>query len=144
MLKTIKLILPIFIPSWRFFDEIGPSPRIEFRLLTNPQEELDTWQELIIKPKSLSISSTLRRLFFNSKWNEALFIMTCAEQLVTQPSEQHQEEIWKYLRKRLVQEQISAEYLQFRLVFVSKHDQELRRDVLFVSDIKKFQEDIES
>ena len=33
MLRTLKLLLPVLIPSWRFFDFIAPSPRIQFSLL---------------------------------------------------------------------------------------------------------------
>ena len=28
--KTLRLLLPVLIPSWRFFSAIAPSPRVEF------------------------------------------------------------------------------------------------------------------
>ena len=33
MRQIIRLLLPALIPSWRFFDVVAPSPRIEFVLL---------------------------------------------------------------------------------------------------------------
>ena len=32
MQNALRLLLPALIPSWRFFDVIAPSPRIEYAL----------------------------------------------------------------------------------------------------------------
>jgi hypothetical protein len=45
MLQTLKLLLPALIPSWRFFDTIAPSPRIEFTLLKTAQDASGAWRE---------------------------------------------------------------------------------------------------
>ena len=52
MLQTLKLLLPALIPSWRFFDTIAPSPRIEFTLLKTAQDAPGDWRVTYANPKS--------------------------------------------------------------------------------------------
>ncbi len=77
MLSTLSLLLPALIPSWRFFDSITASPRIEFR--TAPQS---SWQEFHPRPKSLSAAQTISRLFYNPHWNETLYLVSCCERIL--------------------------------------------------------------
>ena len=39
MLQSLKLVLPVLIPSWQFFNEVAPSPRIEFTLREKEGDE---------------------------------------------------------------------------------------------------------
>ena len=49
MLHGLKLLLPALIPSWRFFDTIAPSPRIEYALLHDPHAAA-AWREFRPRP----------------------------------------------------------------------------------------------
>ncbi len=137
MLETLKLVLPIFIPSWQFFKEIAPSPRIEFTLLKTEQDEAK-WQEFKIRPQKNP--SLLKSIFYNPCWNEALHIMNCAEQLIVSSQDFYAEEILKYIKTELKLKQPDLEatpYLQFRLLFTSRDQKDLREDLLYSSEIKE-------
>ncbi len=82
MLSIVKLLLPALIPSWRFFDTIAPSPRIEFTLLKTADDVPENWQEFRPRPAHLSPGSMLKRLFWNPRWSETLFPVSCTELLM--------------------------------------------------------------
>lgn len=134
MLHAAALLLPALIPSWRFFDEIAPSPRIEYRLLNAPAEALDQWQEFRPRPVRLSRGALLVRLVWNVRWNETLFLVTCAERLLESPSEYRAREIIRRIVRALAQGgEIGAAYAQFRLVVISRQGLQLCREVPFTS-----------
>jgi len=144
VLQSLKLLLPVFIPSWQFFREVGPSPRIEFCLATT-KESLGEWQEFDLRAQSKSWLDLLFSIFFNARWNEALYIMNCAERLVINPTEHSSQEIIsrmiiEFRRKGL--DLSLTPYLQYRLVFVSREGDELRKDVLFVSKIEELHNEL--
>src|SRR6187402_3359239 len=99
MLQTIKLLLPALIPSWRFFDTIAPSPRIEFTLLQSVQGVAGDWQEFRPRPSSLAVHEMLVRMFWNPRWNETLFLVSCAERLLTAPTEHSSHEIFNRINR---------------------------------------------
>lgn len=143
MLNTLKLLLPVLIPSWRFFDVIAPSPRIEFRQLTSlASEEPDKthhWQEFRPRPAQLSIFSMLKRMFWNASWNESLFLVSCAERLMANPSQHSYQEIAKRIKLELQSGGVditATPFMQFRLVFLSKDNQELSRHITYLSKIE--------
>ncbi|MDA0772851.1 MAG: hypothetical protein O3C63_07905 [Cyanobacteria bacterium] len=143
VLTTLKLLIPVFIPSWQFFNKIAPSPRIEFSLMATVEEQSCQWQEFCLRPKQLSITSILKSIFYNPRWNESLFITTCAERLITNPTEQASQEIIQRIKSDLEQRQVDLSktpYLQFRLVFVSRQGSELQEDILYISEIQKLEE----
>ena len=91
-LNTLKLLLPALIPSWNFFDVIAPSPRIEYTLLNSQNESVTDWQEFRPRPEQLSFIQLLFRLLLNPRWNETLFMVSCAERILQNPTEyQHSE-----------------------------------------------------
>ena len=138
MLSSCKLLLPALIPSWRFFDVIAPSPRIEFALLEHAQNTANDWQELRPRPATLSIGTMLKRLFWNPEWNESLFLVSCAERLMAHPTEHSIQEILTRIRAELkprFTDTTIFRYVQFRLVFLSREGKEIRRDITFVSPI---------
>lgn len=143
MLATLKLLLPVFIPSWQFFNIIAPSPRIEFNLKATAEEQSCHWQEFCLRPKQRSLMSILKSIFYNPAWNESLFITTYAERLITNPTEQASQEIIKRIKSELTKRQIDCSqtpYLQFRLFLVSRHGNKLQEDILFVSKTNKLTE----
>lgn len=138
MLRTLKLLLPAIIPSWRFFDEVAPSPRIEFALLNNAHDHPGDWREFRPRPERLSIGEMLKRMVWNPRWNESLFLVSCAERIMADPTEHSCQEILKRIRAELARQEIdvqSAPCLQFRLVFMHRHELQLQKDVMFISPV---------
>ncbi|PHR56784.1 MAG: hypothetical protein COA43_13065 [Robiginitomaculum sp.] len=140
MLQTLKLLLPALIPSWRFFDTIAPSPRIEFRLLENENQKADIWQEFRPRPANLSILTMLKRMFWNPYWNESLFLVSCAERIINNQSEQSRrhssQEIFSRIQCELERERTdvtTTPYLQFRLVFVLRNDTQIEQHITYIS-----------
>ena len=141
MLKTINLLLPAIIPSWRCFDTIAPSPRIEFTLLKAAQDIPNSWQEFRPRPVHLPMRSMLKRIFWNPRWNETLFLVSCAERLMENPTDHSVQEIVKRIKTEIEQRPVnnmSAPYLQFRLVLVSRQGTQLRRRITFTSSVYNY------
>jgi hypothetical protein len=114
-LHTIKLLLPALIPSWSFFDIISASPRIQFALLKTENETILEWREFRPRPKHQSFMQMLKRLLWNPKWNESLFLVSCAERIMeqdTQYSIDHSEtEILKRIENELKYNALHTIYL---------------------------------
>jgi hypothetical protein len=136
MLNALRLLLPALIPSWRFFDVIAPSPRIEYALLASPSDTAGDWREFRPRPDNVSIPTLLSRLVWNPRWNETLFVVSCAERLVDQPTAHSEDEIFKRIAAELGRQPDAVTptpWLTFRLVFVSREGEAIERDVLFQS-----------
>ena len=118
--------MPALIPSWRFFDIIAPSPRIEYALLENASDQANTWKEFRPRPQKLPSWSFIYRLFFNAHWNESLFLMSCAERLIQNPSAHSENEIFTRLMDTPDIQAQSQTHIQFRLIFLSKEPSEER------------------
>jgi hypothetical protein len=136
LLKPLRLLLPALIPSWRFFDVIAPSPRIEYALLASPTDAAGDWREFRPRPGRLSLAAMLLRLFWNPRWNETLFLVSCAERLVEQPTAHSEDEIFRRIAADFARRSDGAAlqpWLCFRLVFLSRERDAIRREVLFRS-----------
>jgi len=129
MLNALKLLIPALIPSWRFFDAIAASPRIEVAILATAQAQATEWREFNPRPTHISLGTMLQRLFWNPDWNETLFLVSCAERMVTTPTEHSQQEIMQRVRRAST----GAAWLQFRLVFVSRDGDAIMSEVTYVS-----------
>ena len=73
MARLIALLLPALIPSWRFFQTIEPSPRIEYRT------DGGAWRLANPVPRRVGPWRMLTRLFWNPARNDALYMTSCAE-----------------------------------------------------------------
>ena len=138
MLTHLKLLLPALIPSWNFFDIIAPSPRIQFTLLSTMLETPTQWQEFRPRPAHTPLTTLLKRLFWNPRWNENLFLMSCAERLMAHPTEQSCQEIAHRLQADLNQSSVDLahkSHYQFRLVFVRRQGTTLEEQVTYLSPI---------
>ena len=82
-LNTLGLLLPALFPSWRFFKEVGPGPLVEYRLL-KPAET--PWKEVMPRPAKLGLGSMLTRLFWNADWNAYLYLISCSERHLAEPT----------------------------------------------------------
>lgn len=136
MAHILSLLLPALIPSWRFFDTIAPSPRIEFAVLKSAQDVAQYWQEFRPRPAHLSPGSLLSRMFYNARWNESLFLVSCAERLMQNPEGNSEREIMQRIGAELKRTRMDAPCLQFRLVFVTRNNSGLQRYVTYTSQVQ--------
>jgi len=141
MLHTLKLLLPAIVPSWRFFDFIAPSPRIQFTLLHTADEAPQQWHEFRPRPAQLSFKQMLGRMIWNPRWNESLFLVSCAERLMEHPTQHSEDEILKRILVELNSHSLatnvmSATHLQFRLLVIKRQDSQLQQSVSFHSRIQ--------
>ena len=141
MLHTLKLLLPAIIPSWRFFDFIAPSPRIQFALLNTSDEVPHEWHEFRPRPAHLSFRQMLGRMIWNPRWNESLFLVSCAERLLEFPTQHSEDEILKRIEAELKSHSLAthvmtATHLQFRLLVIKRQDSQLHQAVVFHSRIQ--------
>lgn len=143
--NPIKLLLPALIPSWNFFDVIAPSPRIQFSLLKLENTSNQEWFEFRPRPLHLSFFTMLKRMLWNPGWNESLFLVSCAERIVgnsTQQLIQHSEnEILKRIENDLPDSESplnisEATHLQFRLIFIHRQGSALQEEITFISRIQ--------
>lgn len=130
--NVLRLLLPALFPSWRFFDVIGPSPRIEVALLQTPDDAGDDWRDVRPRAAGLGIDGYLRSFFFNPRWNETLFLVTCAEGVIRDESDHTVREIRDRLRADLNRPG-AAPWFRFRIALLSRHEGRVRRDVVFTS-----------
>ncbi len=134
MLRTVNLILPALIPSWNFFDVIAPSPRIEYQLLTEEDHATGDWQPFRPRPAHLSPLTLLRRLVWNPRWNESLFLVSCAERLSQGITPDHSNrEILARMKRALIAAGHETGYFRYRLVFIHREGDTLSREVIHVS-----------
>lgn len=124
---TLRLALPALIPSWRFFKSVQPSPRIEWRC---PDLSLE-WQAFRSRPAHISGLTLIRRMFRNPRWNEALYMVTCAEHLTAEETRHSIEEILVRLRQDCP---VTAGTLQFRIKFIDRINGTLQEEITFTSD----------
>ena len=83
---SLALFLPALAPSWRFFEEIKPSPRIEIAVLRGERAEARRWAEFRPKPETVSIGALIVRLVFNPHRNENLYLLTACEKFLLEES----------------------------------------------------------
>jgi hypothetical protein len=132
----LQLLLPALLPSWRFFDNIGPSPRIEFALLRDPHQIDANWHAFRPRPHSLSMITLLRRLLWNPEWNETLYLTGCAEKIFDDEDSLHAQAV---IQQRIVKQLTPAQrrgarWLVFRLRVILRVGEELIDELAFVSE----------
>lgn len=136
MLQALKLMLPALVSSWRFFDVIAPSPRVEYAILKHGDDTPKDWQEFRPRPVHLSFLSMLKRMIWNPEWNESLFLVSCAERIMAGSAEHAIEEIFSRIERQIWRDDLNiseASCLQFRLVFLYRDDAVMKREASFVS-----------
>ena len=97
MVRLIMLFLPVLFPSWRFFAKIGAAPRVDFRLNGG------SWQCATAPCGHDTLAASIVRLFWNRNGNERLFLVTCAERLLTGNSTKDEEHLLRCLSRRVAQ-----------------------------------------
>lgn len=130
--RIAGLFLPIIIPSWRFFDVIAPSPRIEICTLSKANVATTNWQIFKPKPEHLTFSQMLKRLFFNPHGNEDLYLVSLAERLAGGDCAHSEQEIVSLIRPAHPHDDKNSHF-QFRLVFITRESDELQKHILWTS-----------
>lgn len=90
MRQLLSLYLPVLFPSWRFFKEVLPVAEVEVWAE-------DRWVDALPRVGRLTWRGALVRLVWNPAWNNALFVVSCADRVVTDPSDHGARE----LRRRI-------------------------------------------
>lgn len=126
--RTIDLLLPALFPSWRFFKQVGPSPRVEYRILENGQG--GAWRESHPIPEHVGLGRMARRMVWNPARNTQLYMVSLSERLVSGLVDHSEAEL-----NRLIAEKISDEAgdLQFRLMFMHPEDDGIVGTVVYES-----------
>ena len=138
MWRIFQLLLPALVPSWRFFDVIAPSPRIQFTLLKAKDEPASGWREFRPRPERVPLRQMLGRMVWNPQWNEWLFMISCAERLMQHPAEHSETEILKRIAADLHADHggaLAGRYLQFRLQLIQRQGTRLHHELVFESRI---------
>ncbi len=142
-MQLLKLLIPALIPSWNFFDVIAPSPRVQFALLSSGSEEPRIWYDFRPHPAHLSLWQMTARMFWNAKWNETMFVNSCAERLILNPTKHSEDEILNRIEGDLFKPSSSIDlsvstHLQFRLCAIERHGSELHHEIIYHSCIREF------
>lgn len=132
----LRLLLPVIVPSWRFFDVIGPAPRTEIAWLLGPTAAPD-WRPLVPRPARLDLTTTLRRLVWNPEGNAALYVSSLAERLLDAPSAPAGDAFLNAVIELAVGRERPAspavEWLQVRIVSTRRDGAQLVDEVAFLS-----------
>lgn len=120
----LRLLLPAIVPSWRFFDAVTASPRIDYVLTATAGGEPGDWREFRPRVPVLTLGKMLRRLVWNPVWNEQLYLVSLAERLVsnaTPATKAHSEqELLRRVARHLHDgnDRGGADWLRIRMRFV--------------------------
>ncbi|NBC37744.1 hypothetical protein GTZ99_14405 [Novosphingobium sp. FSY-8] len=81
-LAGLRLLLPAIVPSWRFFDGVSASPRVEYALSHGADDPAPVWHPFRPRAAVVPWWRMLLRLFWNASWNEGLYLVSLAERLL--------------------------------------------------------------
>ncbi|MEL6998415.1 MAG: hypothetical protein AAFP68_09140, partial [Pseudomonadota bacterium] len=130
-----RLLLPALIPSWRFFPTVEASPRVQWTLTTCDEHPTD-WQEFRPRRNRRSITDAITLLVWNPRWNETLFLVSCAERIEVTAEPHAIAEIERRVLADLLRSGsvTHGQVFQFRLVFVDWKDGARREQVTLLSE----------
>ncbi len=111
-------LLPALLPSWQFFDVIGPAPRIEYRWLSSSASPVGAWRPFRPRPAHLNAAQLIGRLCWNPAWNETLYVMRCAERVLEGDTGFPVAELARRMRRELpaAQENPQATLFEMRIL----------------------------
>lgn len=134
---TLQLILPVFFPSWRFFSGIDPSPRVQYALLASETQNPTVWLAFRPLQHHINLIQAIQRLFWNPKWNETLYINSCAERLFDGYSTMRAKEIMRRILAAIhhgeIQLKDNERFIVFRILALARQGQALIETLVFVS-----------
>ena len=89
----LRLLLPALIPSWRFFDRVGPSLRLDFAWVANEEGVAADWIAFHPEVASVPLHRVIPRLWWDPRGNESRYLMSCCERLLETGSAHAEREI---------------------------------------------------
>lgn len=128
----LHLLLPALIPSWRFFDAIGPSPRVEYHLEASSGQVIADWCEVWPRPARFDLAAAVTRLVWNPDGNEALYLVSCAERLLEDPTAERSAHLLARVAATIESRGAPRGILRVRVVIVRSADTDAR-EVVFTS-----------
>lgn len=132
----LRLILPILCPSWRFFSGVGPSPRVEYGFSPD-REPPQHWLEFRPRPIRVGWRKRVGQLFYNARWNEYLYVISCAEHLLEEATPTRVDEIFLRLRRACTRGEILApidsHYISFRIQVVARQGAKITQTLAFIA-----------
>lgn len=115
----LQELIPAIIPSWRFFDRIGPAPRLEYSLTAGAHDQPAEWHEVSPRPSRVPPWVALAHLFWNPYGNAALFLVSCAERLIETPTADRADDLWHRVAEIVEQrtgQNAAPPFLRIRIV----------------------------
>lgn len=94
----------------------------------------EQWREFRPRPQSLTLTDMLGRMLWNPRWNESLFLMSCAERLAKDGEPFASREIFRRIKRELDGEG----FVQFRLVFHAREGGHTIKHIAYVSPQEPF------
>jgi hypothetical protein len=135
----LHYLLPALLPSWRFFDSIGPSPRLEFCLLQHAADTPLQWLRFRPVVQRMTVPAQLRSLLWNPRGNEALYLLSSSEKLLQRQSIAAQMEIAQRMTAAFSSGEIATapqhRFFVFRLLEIERGDDGLLAQVSFESPV---------
>lgn len=92
------------------------------------------WQEFRPRPARVSPGAALLSVFWNPRGNESLYLTSCAERLLNDPSRERATELWARVAGVVRAEEHGGRFLRVRLVEVSREGGRVVRHVVFESE----------
>lgn len=135
MLTLLRLCLPVLCPSWRFFETVEASPRVEWILLDLNTQPIQDWQAYGPTPPQLSPAQMFGRLFWNASRNADLFMVSCAERMIAEPDLRLHNEMLSRVWQKAKPQAPANGFLQFRIRFVHWGAGQLLSDMGFLSEL---------
>ena len=131
-MNIVRLILPILIPSWRFFDRVGPAPLIQIcrQNHCHSKKEQVIWEDIgVYALPVFNVQSFIQRLFWSPLRNEYLYLVSLSERLICQEEEFAEQQIFHILTRHYP----DIDHLQFRLVFADRDNEVITNHVVYTS-----------
>ena len=141
-MNALRLLLPVLFPSWRFFPEVGPSPRIEYALLGGAEDKPSAWAAFQPRPDTQSFIQFANSLFWNPTGNTYLFLVTCCEQFLANNSQPALDHLTAHVREGAIKKSRADthDHFQFRLIVVFRDGEEVKREELYRSSVLSLSE----
>lgn len=141
----LRLLFPALMPSWRFFDRIGAAPSLEFGVTRASADAVTHWRAVRTRPPHVSLGRMLASLVWNPRGNESLYLVSCAERLIDDPSAARADALWRRVAS-VVRDEPPAPgadagaFMRIRVVEVAREQGRLVRHVAFVSEPRRLDE----
>ena len=130
LFKTINLLLPVLLPSWRFFKTVAASPRVEVRVTIDGRTS--DWACSHPDPDHIGLGAMIARLFWNPQRNNQLYMVSLSERLAEAETKHSTQELARLVGASLSGHEGAFEY---RLLFLQRDGSEIIRFLEYQSPL---------